>query len=66
MKSIIEFIMKNHGDDIRKLAETPLGRHRFEMFIRRYEINCEPPPAETKVEKYVPKRRSPFKMLTCI
>ncbi|KAL1721678.1 component of IIS longevity pathway SMK-1-domain-containing protein [Schizophyllum commune] len=51
MKSIIEFIMKNHGDDIRKLAETPLGRHRFEMFIRRYEINCESPPAETKVEK---------------
>ena len=58
--------MKNHGDDIRKLAETPLGRHRFEMFIRRYEINCEPPPAETKVEKYVLGRQNRSQVLTCI
>ncbi|KAL1743124.1 component of IIS longevity pathway SMK-1-domain-containing protein [Schizophyllum fasciatum] len=35
MKSIIEFIMENHGDAIRKLAETPLGCHRFQMFIKR-------------------------------
>ncbi|TRM67857.1 component of IIS longevity pathway SMK-1-domain-containing protein [Schizophyllum amplum] len=35
MKAIIEFIMTHHGDDIRKLAATPLGSHRFQMFIKR-------------------------------
>jgi hypothetical protein len=35
-----------------KLAETPLGGPRFMSFIRRWEMNNEPPPKEEKIEKY--------------
>ena len=45
--------MVKHEEDIRKLAETPLGGQRFELLIRRYEMNNEPPPKETEPEKYV-------------
>lgn len=53
MKELIKFCMLKHEVDIRKLAETSLGNQRFELFIRRYEMNNEPPPKETEPEKYV-------------
>ena len=44
--------MTKHESDIRALAETPLGGPRFKQFIRRWEMNIEPPPKEEeKVEK---------------
>ncbi len=52
MKELIKFCMVRHGEDIRRLAETPLGGQRFELLIRRYEMNNEPPPTETEPEKY--------------
>ena len=46
--------MTKHEDKIRLLSETPLGGAQFKQFIRRYEINIEPPPKEEeKVDKYV-------------
>ncbi|KAJ6458623.1 component of IIS longevity pathway SMK-1-domain-containing protein [Mycena vitilis] len=51
MKDMIKFCMTRHEADIRKLAETPLGKERFLLFIRRWEINNEPPPEESKSEK---------------
>lgn len=53
MKELIKFCMLKHEADIRKLAETSLGGQRFELLIRRYEMNNEPPPKETEPEKYV-------------
>ncbi|EAU84416.2 nuclear protein [Coprinopsis cinerea okayama7 len=41
---LIKFCMIHHEAEIRQLAKTPLGSQRFELFIQRYEINCEPPP----------------------
>ncbi|KAF6762048.1 component of IIS longevity pathway SMK-1-domain-containing protein [Ephemerocybe angulata] len=40
VKELIKFCMTHHEDLIRKLARTPLGGQRFELFIKRYEINC--------------------------
>ncbi|KAJ6560379.1 component of IIS longevity pathway SMK-1-domain-containing protein [Mycena capillaripes] len=51
MKDMIRFCMTHHEEEVRKLAETPLGKERFLLFIRRWEINNEPPPEETKSEK---------------
>lgn len=54
MKEMINFCMTKHEPLIRQLAETPLGGQRFELLIRRYEMNNEPPPPdEPKAEKYV-------------
>ncbi|KAJ2917508.1 hypothetical protein MD484_g2933, partial [Candolleomyces efflorescens] len=47
VKELIKFCMTTHEDLIRKLAKTPLGGQRFELFIKRYEINCQPPPPES-------------------
>jgi hypothetical protein len=44
--------MAKYEAEIRKLAETPLGGPRFMSFIRRWEMNNEPPPKEEKIEKY--------------
>ncbi|KAG2013244.1 hypothetical protein CC2G_010176 [Coprinopsis cinerea AmutBmut pab1-1] len=44
IKDLIKFCMIHHEAEIRQLAKTPLGSQRFELFIQRYEINCEPPP----------------------
>ncbi|KAJ7693818.1 component of IIS longevity pathway SMK-1-domain-containing protein [Mycena rosella] len=52
MKDMIKFCMTHHEEEIRKLAETPLGKERFLLFIQRWEINNEPPPEESKSEKY--------------
>ncbi|KAH6914786.1 nuclear protein [Coprinopsis sp. MPI-PUGE-AT-0042] len=46
-KDLIEHVMLSHEEEIRKLAKTPLGSQRFELFIKRYEINCEPGPSAT-------------------
>ncbi|KAJ7771100.1 component of IIS longevity pathway SMK-1-domain-containing protein [Mycena maculata] len=51
MKDMIKFCMTHHESDIRKLAETPLGKERFQLFIKRWEMNNEPPPEEPKEEK---------------
>ncbi|KAF7352367.1 SMK-1 domain-containing protein [Mycena venus] len=51
MKDMIKFCMMHHEGVIRKLAETPLGKERFLLFIQRWEINNEPPPEESKSEK---------------
>ncbi len=54
MKEMINFCMTKHEPLIRQLAETPLGGQRFELLIRRYEMNNEPPPPdEPKAEKCV-------------
>ncbi|KAF7294291.1 SMK-1 domain-containing protein [Mycena chlorophos] len=62
MKDLIKFCMTQHEEEIRKLAETPLGKDRFGMFIRRWEINEQPPPPETaepKPEKPLDNQRWP-------
>ncbi|KAJ7639366.1 component of IIS longevity pathway SMK-1-domain-containing protein [Roridomyces roridus] len=51
MKDLIKFCMTRHEGDIRKLIETPLGRERFTLFVKRWEMNNEPPPEESKQEK---------------
>ncbi|KAJ7118588.1 component of IIS longevity pathway SMK-1-domain-containing protein [Mycena crocata] len=51
MKDMIKFCMTRHEDEIRKLAETPLGQDRFLLFIQRWEINNEPPPEQSKSDK---------------
>ena len=52
MKELINHCMIRHESKIRELATTPIGGPRFSAFIRRWEINIEPPPKEEeKVEK---------------
>ncbi|KAJ6515393.1 component of IIS longevity pathway SMK-1-domain-containing protein [Mycena sanguinolenta] len=51
LRDLIKICMMRHEADIRKLAETPLGKERFLLFIQRWEINNEPPPEESKSEK---------------
>ncbi|KIJ69852.1 hypothetical protein HYDPIDRAFT_104481 [Hydnomerulius pinastri MD-312] len=46
MKELIDHCMTNHGGSIRQLGDAPLGGPRFGAFIRRWEINVEPPPKE--------------------
>ncbi|KAF7970250.1 hypothetical protein HWV62_24502 [Athelia sp. TMB] len=50
LKDFIAHCMNYHEAEIRKLAETPLGGPRFMSFIRRWEMNNEPPPKEEKTE----------------
>lgn len=46
--------MTKHEDLVKSLADSHLGGPRFKAFIRRWEINIEPPPKEEeKVEQYV-------------
>lgn len=44
-KDLITHIMLTHEEEVRMLAKTPLGSQRFELFIKRWEINKEGPPA---------------------
>ncbi|KAH9482349.1 hypothetical protein JR316_0004447 [Psilocybe cubensis] len=44
MKDLIKFCMVHHESEIEKLSKTPLGAQRFELFIRRHEMNIAPPP----------------------
>jgi protein phosphatase-4 regulatory subunit 3 len=45
--------MTVHEPEIQKLAKSTLGGQRFELFIRRWEMNNEPLPPESKSEMYV-------------
>lgn len=46
--------MTKHEEEVRKLAATPLGGQRFDLFIRRWEMNNEPlPTEEPKSDKHV-------------
>lgn len=53
MKDQINFCMTKHEVEIKTLAETRLGGQRFQLFIRRWEMNNEPMPVEAKPEKCV-------------
>ncbi|KAG9317314.1 component of IIS longevity pathway SMK-1-domain-containing protein [Chiua virens] len=46
IKDLVTHCMTVHGDVVRKLSETRLGGPRFSAFVRRWEINIEPPPKE--------------------
>jgi len=59
MKDMIKFCMAKHEPEIRKLAETPLGGQRFQLLIRRWEMNNEPLPPETKSLEKPPDTRWP-------
>lgn len=46
--------MTKHDAIIQQLAAMPLGGPRFMAFIRRWEINIEPPPpGEVHTDRYV-------------
>ncbi|EKM79939.1 hypothetical protein AGABI1DRAFT_72653 [Agaricus bisporus var. burnettii JB137-S8] len=47
MKELIKFCMIQHEEDVRKLAETPLGGQRFELLIRR-PTDTRPRPDQTR------------------
>ncbi|KAF9464813.1 component of IIS longevity pathway SMK-1-domain-containing protein [Collybia nuda] len=51
MKDMIKFCMTKHESEIRTLARSPLGGQRFELLIRRWEMNNEPLPEDSKPEK---------------
>ncbi|KAI0092094.1 component of IIS longevity pathway SMK-1-domain-containing protein [Irpex rosettiformis] len=51
-RELIAYCMTKHEDKIRLLSETPLSGVQFKQFIRRHEMNIEPPPKEEeKVDK---------------
>jgi protein phosphatase-4 regulatory subunit 3 len=45
--------MTVHEAEIQQLAKSSLGGQTFELFIRRWEMNNEPLPSESKSEVYV-------------
>ncbi|KAJ3501132.1 hypothetical protein NLJ89_g9480 [Agrocybe chaxingu] len=51
MKDLIRFCMSKHEPEIHRLAKSPLGGQRFELFIRRYEMNIAPPPEESTPDR---------------
>ncbi|KAL6307189.1 component of IIS longevity pathway SMK-1-domain-containing protein [Sparassis latifolia] len=51
LKDLIAHCMTVYGPRVRELAESPMGGPRFKAFIRRWEMNVEPPPEEEKPEK---------------
>lgn len=54
MKDLIKFCMMHHEPEIQKLSRSPLGGQRFELFIRRHEMNVAPPPeVSSPPDKYV-------------
>jgi len=50
-KELINHIMKERMDSIRKLAEGDIVGIRFQNLIRRWEQNNEPPPAATETRQ---------------
>ncbi|GJE87442.1 hypothetical protein PsYK624_035250 [Phanerochaete sordida] len=55
VKELINHCMTKHESKVRELSTTSLGGPRFSAFIRRWEMNIEPPPKEDeKVEKPIP------------
>jgi len=59
MKDMIKFCMLKHEHEIRTLAKSPLGGQRFELLIKRWEMNNEPLPDEAKAEKPIENRGWP-------
>ncbi|KAJ4479126.1 component of IIS longevity pathway SMK-1-domain-containing protein [Lentinula aciculospora] len=59
MKEPINFCMTRHEAEIKTLAETHLGGQRFQLFIRRWEMNNEPMPVESKPDKFIDTRGWP-------
>ncbi|KAL4076285.1 component of IIS longevity pathway SMK-1-domain-containing protein [Scleroderma citrinum] len=55
MKELINHCMTKHDAIIQQLAVMPLGGPRFMAFIRRWEINIEPPPQEVHPDRFVVK-----------
>lgn len=53
MKEQINYCMTRYPEEIKTLAESPLGGQRFQLFMRRWEMNNEPMPVEVKPEKCV-------------
>ncbi|KDR84068.1 hypothetical protein GALMADRAFT_236708 [Galerina marginata CBS 339.88] len=53
IKELIKYCMTTHEAEIQKLAKTPLGSQRFELFIRRWEMNIAPPPEEPTPDKSI-------------
>jgi len=53
IKDLVRFCMTVHEPEIQQLAKSSLGGQRFELFIRRWEMNNEPLPPESKPEVYV-------------
>ncbi|GAW00817.1 duf625 domain protein [Lentinula edodes] len=60
MKDQINFCMTKHEVEIKALAETRLCGQRFQLFIRRWEMNNEPMPVEAKPEKIIDTRNWPI------
>ncbi|KAJ3849444.1 component of IIS longevity pathway SMK-1-domain-containing protein [Lentinula lateritia] len=60
MKDQINFCMIRHEVEIKTLAETRLGGQRFQLFMRRWEMNNEPMPVEAKPEKIIDTRNWPI------
>lgn len=54
MKELVAYCMTKHADKIKVLADSALGGPRFQGFIRRHEMNIEPPPKEE--EKIAPEK----------
>lgn len=51
--------MMHHEPEIQTLAKSPLGGQRFELFIRRHEMNVAPPPdVSSTPDKYVDRKSS--------
>ncbi|KAJ3997780.1 component of IIS longevity pathway SMK-1-domain-containing protein [Lentinula boryana] len=59
MKELIGFCLTKHEAEIKTLTESHLGGQRFQLFIRRWEMNNEPMPVESKSEKTVDARGWP-------
>ncbi|KAF9478406.1 DUF625-domain-containing protein [Pholiota conissans] len=51
IKDLIKFCMTHHEAEIQQLAKTTLGAQRFELFIRRWEMNIAPPPEESTPDR---------------
>ncbi|KAJ7591477.1 component of IIS longevity pathway SMK-1-domain-containing protein [Mycena floridula] len=50
MKDVIKHCMSKYESEIKTLAQSPLGGHRFQLFIRRWEMNNEPIPMDSQPE----------------
>ncbi|KDQ21121.1 hypothetical protein BOTBODRAFT_125070 [Botryobasidium botryosum FD-172 SS1] len=46
-KSVLEYIMTQHGVRIQELVKVPMLAPRLRLFINRWEQNCQPPPDPT-------------------
>jgi hypothetical protein len=54
IKDLIAQCMTRHEQEVRTLSNSTLGGTRFKLFIRRWEMNNEPPPPEeTKSDRCV-------------